>query len=148
MTENSLDRFRWAALTLCAGAALIAMQSAADAQSLAALDCVSPAKPMARLELVFGLGGKRKPISQRAFTAFLGTEVTPRFPAGFTLLDGHGQWQDSKGTIEKEASRLLLIWYERDSSSEAKIEAIRTTYKKRFHQQSVLRVDSASCVSF
>ena len=27
---------------------------------------------------------------------FLATSVTPRFPDGFTVLDGHGQWLERK----------------------------------------------------
>ena len=43
---------------------------------------------------------------------------------------------------------MLLIWYIADAETNAKIEAIRSAYKLRFHQQSVMRVDSSSCVSF
>jgi hypothetical protein len=32
--------------------------------------------------------------------------------------------------------------------SDDKIEAIRSAYKKRFHQKSVLRADSTACVAF
>lgn len=100
---------------------------------------------MARLELVFGLGTT---VSEHAFRAFLAKEVTPRFPDGLSLFAGYGQWRDSRGAIDKEASRLLLIWYVPNSTSDAKIEAIRQAYKTRFHQQSVLRADGQSCVSF
>jgi hypothetical protein len=100
---------------------------------------------MARLELIFGAGGG---VTRRAFRAFLATEVTPRFPDGLSLFSGYGQWRNRKGRIVQETSRMLLIWYVPNSQSETRIEAIRNAYEKRFQQQSVLRADSSSCVSF
>ncbi len=122
---------------------------AEDASPLAAAaqGCTLPAKRMERLELVFGLIGKQGRVSPRAWAAFMDREVTPRFPDGLTIFDGYGQWRDKRGTINKEPSRLMLIWYQRDAASDAKIEAIRTAYKRRFHQESVLRADEISCVS-
>ncbi len=75
-------------------------------------------------------------------------EVTPRFPDGFSVFEGRGQWRDKQGKIGKESSRLLLIWHTPDAGTDAKIEAIRKAFKERFHQESVLRADEASCVSF
>jgi hypothetical protein len=119
----------------------------ADAPSTAS-GCVLPAKHMQRLELIFGLSGKMGPVSPRAWSAFVDREISPRFPDGFSVFDGSGQWRNAQGKISREASRLLLIWYEADATSNAKIEAIRDAYKKRFHQESVLRADELSCVSF
>ena len=39
-------------------------------------------------------------------------------------------------------------WYRPAADSEARIEAIRAAYKTRFRQESVMRVDGVSCVSF
>ncbi|MHB8884127.1 MAG: DUF3574 domain-containing protein [Methylovirgula sp.] len=87
-------------------------------------------------------------MTQRTFMVFLAKEVTLRFPAGLSLFSGYVQWRNGKGRIIKETSRMLLIWYVADARSQANIEAIRNAYKKRFHQQSVLRADGVSCVSF
>jgi hypothetical protein len=123
-------------------------EDASSPSPSSAQGCTVAAKRMERLELVFGLVGKQGRVSSRAWAAFMDREVTPRFPDGLTVFDGQGQWRDKHGTISKEPSRLLLIWYMRDAASEAKIEAIRTAYKQRFHQESVLRADEISCVSF
>jgi hypothetical protein len=98
---------------------------------------------MSRLELIFGSG-----VAEGRFRDFLAKEVTPRFPDGLSLFSGYGQWRNPDGHILKQQSRLLLIWYVPDAQSNEKIEAIRNAYKKRFHQQSVLRADGFSCVSF
>lgn len=115
------------------------------ASAEAETNCTPPAKPMARLELVFALGDR---VTPRVFKAFVAREVTPRFPDGLSLFSGYGQWRNGKGQILKEASRLLLIWYVPDAQSNEKIEAIREAYKARFGQESVLRADGFSCVSF
>ncbi len=120
----------------------------APCREAAAQNCQPSSKPMARLELFFGAGSPRKPVSGPAFAQFLAKEVTPRFPQGLSVFDGYGQWRSPSGKITKENSKLLLIYYVPDAGSEAQIEAIREAYKIRFHQQSVLRADSFSCVSF
>jgi hypothetical protein len=115
--------------------------------SLAKADpsCVAPAQSMARVELFFGAGGG---VTLRAFAQFLAREVTPRFPDGLSLFEGRGQWRDATGRITREPSRLALIYYRPDRDTDGKIEAIRAAYKRRFHQQSVLRADSSACVAF
>lgn len=101
-------------------------------------------KSMARTELLFGAGK----VSASAWHQFLSREVTPRFPDGLTALEGYGQWKADNGSITKERSRVLLIWHAPDAKSDTALDAIRDAYKKQFHQQSVMRVDSEDCVSF
>ena len=107
--------------------------------------CAAPATMMDRVELYFGVS---RGATQRAFAHFLAREVTPRFPDGLSLFRGYGQWRDSGGHISAESAQLLVIFYRPDPKANDKIEAIRAAYKKRFHQQSVLRADSQACVSF
>jgi hypothetical protein len=82
------------------------------------------------------------------WASFLDTEVTPRFPAGFTVLRGPGQWRGQDGRLSKEQSNMLIIWHQRTAQADAEIEAIRAAYKQQFDQESVMRVDSTSSVSF
>jgi hypothetical protein len=109
-----------------------------------ALECKAPVQMMARTELLFGAGA----VSESAWHRFLSEEVTPRFPDGLTALEGYGQWRTANGAITKERSRVLLIWHAPDAKADAALDAIRDAYKTRFHQQSVMRVDSEDCVSF
>lgn len=114
-----------------------------------ALHCRGAAQAMARLEMIFGMSrSDGRPITDEEWTSFLDSEVTPRFPAGLTVLHGPGQWRGSEGLIAKEESNMLIIWHEPTRGTDADIEAIRTAYKNRFGQESVMRVDGASCVSF
>ena len=102
-----------------------------------------------RTELVFGLSRAAGPdITEAEFRGFIDGEVTRRFPEGLTLLSGNGQFKDATGTIVKENSKLLVLLYPFNKQRNALIEEIRSQYKTLFQQESVLRVDERSCVSF
>ena len=122
----------------------------APAPLLAQAACRDGAFAMARLELYFGTqrpGGA--PVTEAEWAAFLDEEVTPRFPDGLTVLQGDGQWRNSKGVITKETSTVLVILYDPAAEKETAIEDIRAAYKDRFDQESVMRVDGPTqCVSF
>ncbi len=105
--------------------------------------CRAGSTAMARVELDFGASRT----TPRAWSAFLANVVTPRFPDGFTSLEGHGQWRGPRG-LARERTRVLVIFYRRDATSDARIEAIRTAYRRAFAQRSVLRADSSACVGF
>ena len=88
-------------------------------------------------------------VTKAEFMQFVDGEVTPRFPDGLTLLSGYGQFLDSSGVIEKERSMVLILFYPLTAfDANKKIQEIRETYKSQFQQESVLRVDSVSNVSF
>ncbi|HEY6987989.1 MAG TPA: DUF3574 domain-containing protein [Bryobacteraceae bacterium] len=104
----------------------------------------------ARTELYFGSDKHDGTVVTREeFMQFVDREITPRFPDGLTLLTGYGQFLDSRGVIEKERSMVLILLYPLTSfDSSKKIQEIRQLYKDCFRQESVLRVDSVSHVSF
>jgi len=123
--------------------------SADTAATQPGVACPASAALMARLELLFGMSRRDAPqISDEEWQSFVDQEVTPRFPDGLTIMQAYGQWRNSRGLIAKENSRVLLIWYQPKPDSDERIEAIRSAYKTRFKQESVMRVDSFSCVSF
>ncbi len=102
-----------------------------------------------RTELYFGTdkadGGK---VSEDDWNNFLEREVTPRFPDGFTVLDGFGQYKDASGKIVREASKVLILFYPKKARKavNSKIEEIRASYKIQFQQESVLRLDFTKAV--
>ncbi|MBS1793790.1 MAG: DUF3574 domain-containing protein [Acidobacteria bacterium] len=103
-----------------------------------------------RTELYFGTdiagGGK---VADADWNRFLEETVTPRFPDGFTVLDGFGQYRDATGRIVREPSRVIVFLYPKAARREAgrKIDEIRAEYKKRFRQESVLRLDFTKAVT-
>ena len=103
-----------------------------------------------RTELYLGMsipGGGL--VADADWEKFLSDVVTPLFPDGFTVLDARGQYREASGKIAKEPSYVLVFLYPRQNRrvSNASVETIRSEYKKRFSQESVLRVDIRKTVS-
>ncbi|WP_020648514.1 DUF3574 domain-containing protein [Solimonas variicoloris] len=105
-----------------------------------------------RTELYFGIGYADRPqpdVSEAQWRAFLDTEVTPRFPSGLSVLDLYGQWQ-GKGqpSPERLRSKLIVLLHEDTPAARAAIDAIRSAWKQKTGDQSVLRVMQPADVSF
>jgi hypothetical protein len=102
--------------------------------------------------LYFGLGPADVPekgVSEAAWRDFLDKEVTPRFPSGLSVLDVYGQWQGkNEKAPERIRSKMLVIDYPATAANNAKIQAIRTAWKKLTGDQSVLKVTRSADVSF
>jgi hypothetical protein len=112
---------------------------------------VRGAQLWAHTELYFGLSIQPEGtvISEEQYQQFLDTEVTPRFPDGFTVLSGRGQFRNASGTIVREPSKVLVLFYPFTRAQSAAIDAIRTAYVNQFRQESVLRADEPpACVAF
>ena len=87
-------------------------------------------------------------VDDAAWAKFLEDTVTPRFPDGLTVLDAQGQWRDSEGLVQKERSKLLVVLAPPGDDGMRLISEVSDEYKRRFNQESVLRVESDACVSF
>jgi Protein of unknown function (DUF3574) len=102
--------------------------------------------------LYFGLGPADAPgqgVSEAAWRDFLDQEVTPRFPAGLSVIDVYGQWQGKGETApERIRSKVLIIDYPATAANAAKIEAIRAAWKQKTGDQSVMKVTEPADVSF
>ena len=115
--------------------------------ALGLLVCLPACAPKAVIQnnmvedtLYFGLSTPQGPVTSAQWEDFLAREVTPRFPDGLTVWDAKGQWKDAKGVIEKEPSKVLLLVHSADAKSDEAIQQIIDDYKKRFDQESVMRV--------
>ncbi|WP_293132340.1 DUF3574 domain-containing protein [Microcoleus sp. bin38.metabat.b11b12b14.051] len=109
---------------------------------------VSP-KTFLKDELYFGLtkpGGET--ISESEWQEFVKTFITPRFREGLTVLDGSGQFLNSAGILIRENSKIVILIYENNPEKNRAIKEIIETYKRTFHQESVLRTTSEVKVSF
>jgi hypothetical protein len=134
-----------ASLAAIVGLGVVLMQP--DAAEVTA-ECKPPARVQVRHELVFGTARPHgAPLREDEWQSFVDSIVTPRFPDGLTVLNANGQWRGAAG-VTKEQARIIVIWHDRLPSRDADVEAVRSAYKERFDQESVLRIDSVSCVSF
>jgi hypothetical protein len=102
--------------------------------------------------LYFGLGPADAPdkgVSEAAWREFLDKEVTPRFPAGLSVIDVYGQWKGKEEkTSERIRSKVLIIDYLPTVANAAKIEAIRAAWKQKTGDHSVMKVTEPANVSF
>ena len=92
--------------------------------------------------------GDAEGVSDEDWREFLADTVTPRFPDGLSVFDAAGQWRDSQGAVVRERSKMLLILAEQDSDAMTRLDEIAEEYKRRFSQESVLRVVDSACVAF
>jgi hypothetical protein len=103
-----------------------------------------------RTELYFGMARPDgSHVSEAEWDKFVDEVIVPRFPDGFTVMSSIGHYRGRDGKIIREPSRVLIILYDRNSKklSRAKVEEIRTAYKKMFEQESVLRMDLPKSVN-
>ncbi len=98
--------------------------------------------------LYFGTATPQGTVSAEAWRGFVDEVVTARFPDGLTAWAAAGQWRSASGTLVREPSTVLNIVHAPDARSDAAIAEVVDAYKKRFRQESVLRVSSAACVAF
>lgn len=102
---------------------------------------------MLRTELYFGLSwpdGRR--ISDGQWQTFLDTCISPRFPAGLSVLPARGQWQMATGEKVQEHSRIVTILH--PPAARARLDTVVAAYKTRFDQEAVLRVSTRARVGF
>lgn len=144
-----------AALSLAlSGCAHRPAQPAVAAAPTLAGDAAHPAHAAAWVDtrLYFGLGDADHPekgIGEAEWREFLDKQVTPRFPAGLSVVDVYGQWQGKQEPApERLRSKMLVIDYPDTRENRDKIEAIRAAWKQKTGDQSVLRVTQPADISF
>ncbi|MBI0293923.1 DUF3574 domain-containing protein [Streptomyces sp. PRKS01-29] len=141
-----------AAFALAAATPVAAYAALDDPPAAAASGAVGRGKPYVETRLFFGTerpnGGP--PVTEKQFLAFVDRQITPRFPAGLTIHDGRGQWRDRNGTIERERSYQVILFYPASEARtlDPRIERIRTAYERGYAQESVARADAPARVDF
>ena len=109
-----------------------------------------PTNKFIKTDLFFGRnisdGGE---VSEADFQTFINNVVTPSFPDGLTVFDANGQFKNSTGTIIKEKSKNLSLFFEDTPKNQASIYDIVNKYTQQFNQESVLQVlDESLDVTF
>jgi len=105
---------------------------------------------MVETQLFFGMSKpKGGTVSAAQWDAFVKRDVTPRFPEGFSVIDGAGFWLDgqTKRTIS-EKSKVIVRMHAGNAEADQVISAIIDGYKAQFEQEAVLRVDRPVCATF
>jgi len=128
------------------GAALLCPTLFACAAQGPSPACVAPLKPAVEVNLYFGrdkpAGGE---VSDAEWAVFLADTVTPRFPAGLTVIDARGQHRDPAGVMVSERTKLVVVVVFDAPAHRARVSSVVETYTKRFGQHEVFRVEQQVC---
>ena len=134
------------AILACLALALVAAAACADTDTLA---CPEGTDSFVEYTLFMGRSNQSgEVIDDAAWADFLEDTVTPGFPDGLTVLDAQGQWLGFEGGILKERSKLLIILARPGEDNMRLTDEVSDEYKRRFGQESVLRVVEDVCVTF
>jgi hypothetical protein len=107
------------------------------------------AAPWQRSELFMGQRRRDETIiDESTFAGFVDDVVTPALPDGFTLVATQGQYRAAQGNVIREPGHLLIVLHHGDQGTESALERVRTAYRDKFDQESVLRTDASTCASF
>ncbi|MFO1080552.1 MAG: DUF3574 domain-containing protein [Reyranellaceae bacterium] len=111
-----------------------------------AMTCAAPLRPAVEVNLYFGRGvpGGGE-VSDAAWTSFLAEVVTPRFPAGLSVLEVEGQHRDRAGTIGRERTKLVVVVVPDPPSHRPRVGEIVDAYVRRFGQEAVFQVERPVC---
>jgi Protein of unknown function (DUF3574) len=121
-----------------------------DVETTPPAECPRPLLPAHVVELFFGrsiAGGGE--VSDADWQRFLDQVATPTFPDGLTALDAEGRYlEHTNGSAVAERSKLLIIVVMDMLGLDERVSRVIGQYKKRFNQESVLRLDREGCVAF
>ena len=120
----------------------------AAACTLPARECPAGEETGFTETLYFGTAAPGAVVSEADWNEFLRNVVSPAFPAGFTTWNAQGEWQNGSGGIEREASHVVQVVHKREIQVDSAIASVVSYYRKRFSQESVLRVSAAACFAF
>jgi hypothetical protein len=129
----------------------LALLLVSEAAPGAEATCLLPSqKPMVVAELFFGrdIAG-RAPVSDAEWARFVVDVIARRFPDGFTVQDGDGEWLDPKSHhVVRERTKVLTVAVEPSTPPGPRLQTIMDTYKRQFHQSSVGITTIEGCGAF
>ncbi len=106
-----------------------------------------PAPNAVQSTLYFGLKSTDGAgVSEQAWANFLAEVITPRFPAGLTVLQAYGQAGDKQakpGDVLPETTKVLIIVHPNTAEAATALGEIKAEYKARFNNTGVFHTDAA-----
>jgi|SRR5678815_5432854 hypothetical protein len=99
--------------------------------------------------LYFGRNiGDTSTVSDSAWSGFVRSVLTPAFPEGATVWDAAGQWRAPNGDLVREPSFVVELVHLVTPDTEARVQRVMADYKRRFAQESVLRLVTNAWAGF
>ncbi len=116
--------------------------------SLLGSGCLSQPE-WARYELCFGMStdSGHARIADEQWQQFRDTEISSRFPDGYTVLHGNGYWK-SRDVTYSEPSKILMVAAPDTQATQVKLAEIAAAFARKFKQECVLEIKSPAKVIF
>ena len=96
--------------------------------------------------------GRNRPgggaVTDGEWQSFLDQVLTPRFPAGLTVVAATGQWRGKSGLVEQERSEVVTVFHSGDEAARRGVMEVAVEYKRRFQQEALLRERMPTCARF
>ena len=96
--------------------------------------------------------GRNRPgggtVSDADWDGFLDSVVTPRFPAGYTVVEALGHWRGASGAVERERTEVMTLLHPDGAAGRQAVDQVAAEYIRRFGQEAVLRERLPSCARF
>ena len=102
--------------------------------------------PVASLVFLGMPSGDGTAVSEQDWKGFIEDTVLPRFPQGLTVLEGSGFSRGLDGVLVNEPSKVMMVVHPPAGDANRLLDEIATAYRKRFHQEAVLRLDLPTSV--
>ena len=97
--------------------------------------------------LDIGVGGRQ--VTAQEWKSFVEGDATLRFLAGFSVLDGDGQWLDPETkVVAREKAKIMLINAPDSAAFRQKVTELARVYREKFHQKAVGITATESCAGF
>ena len=123
---------------------ILGLAGAAEART----SCPVGLQPATTAELFFGRDvGPDFGVTDADWRQFIDQEISPRFPNGLTVADVFGEWQGKSGFV-REPTKALFVVLSGAPGEQDRLEQVRSAYRSRFNQDSVLLVEERACVAF
>jgi Protein of unknown function (DUF3574) len=140
---------RWTSVAVLGALALACAGRPVGPSAAPVSACEAGDSTMVRDMLYFG---RNRPsgglVSDAEWQSFLDEVVTPRFPAGLTVIDAKGQWRGESGRVEQEKAEILTLFHPGDAAARRAVDQVIHEYQRRFQQEAVLRERTHTCTHF
>ncbi len=104
--------------------------------------------PATTAELFFGRDvGPDFAVTDADWRQFVDQEISPRFRDGLTVADVFGEWHGKTGFV-REPTKALFVVLSGAPGEQDRLSEVRSAYRARFNQDSVLLVEERACVAF
>lgn len=131
--------------------ALLALGAVAGCQSLPmaahAPACPAGQEQLRTAQIFLGRQSPGQAVAKADLQRFIDQEIRPRFTDGFTVLDAGPKWRGDPNMLIRDAAKVVTVVLPARGDRQGRVEAVRSAYRARFNQETVVVVSQPECVA-